>query len=59
VKLTVYNALGQQVATLVNGVRSAGEYIVSWNAANMASGIYFYRLETGSTILMKKMILMK
>ena len=59
VKLTVYNALGQQVATLVNGVRSAGEYTVSWNAANMASGIYFYRLEIGSTILMKKMILMK
>ncbi|MBN2366865.1 MAG: T9SS C-terminal target domain-containing protein, partial [Calditrichaeota bacterium] len=59
VKLTVYNALGQQVAILVDGYRPAGEYVVTWNALNLASGMYFYRLEAGSGVFMKKMILMK
>ncbi|OQX84567.1 hypothetical protein B6D60_09060 [candidate division KSB1 bacterium 4484_87] len=59
VKLAVYNALGQKVATLTDGIRQAGSYRVSWNAQNMPSGIYFYRLETGSFTKTLKMILMK
>lgn len=59
VKLIVYNLLGQEVITLVNGYRSAGSYDVIWNASNLASGIYIYRLETGSYSISKKMNLLK
>ncbi|NOZ60498.1 MAG: T9SS type A sorting domain-containing protein [Calditrichaeota bacterium] len=59
VKLSVYNALGQKVATLVEGMRQAGSYRATWNAQNMPSGIYFYRLETDSFSKTLKMILMK
>jgi hypothetical protein len=58
-KLTVYNALGQQVAELVNGFRNAGNYEVTWNASNLASGIYIYRLEAGRNVISKKMTLLK
>ena len=59
VKLTVYNVLGQQVSLLVEGNRTAGKYTITWNASGMASGVYFYRLETGDSAIMKKMMLMK
>jgi hypothetical protein len=59
VTLTVYDLLGQEVATLVDGVRPAGTYAVTWNASGLASGTYIYRLEAGSTVLSKKMILSK
>ena len=59
VKLTVYNMLGQQVTTLVNGYKQAGTYSVTWNASNLASGIYFYTLQTGAFVVSKKMILIK
>ena len=59
VKLTVYNMLGQQVTTLVNGYEQAGTYSVTWNASNLASGIYFYTLQTGAFVVSKKMILIK
>jgi hypothetical protein len=45
VKLAVYNSLGEKVTDLVNTVQSNGNYQVTWNAENSASGIYFYRLE--------------
>ena len=44
VKLAVYNILGQEVATLVNQIQTAGSYKVVWNANNAASGVYFYRI---------------
>ncbi|MEW5842832.1 MAG: T9SS type A sorting domain-containing protein [Bacteroidota bacterium] len=59
VKLTVYNMLGQQVANLVNGYKQAGTYSITWNASNLASGIYFYTLQTDSYAISKKMILIK
>src|SRR5664280_1537131 len=59
VKLTVYNAIGSKVTTIVNEYKPAGNYSVQFNGSNLASGIYFYRLESGSYSASKKFILMK
>ncbi|MCL4549206.1 MAG: T9SS type A sorting domain-containing protein [Bacteroidetes bacterium] len=59
IKLNVYNMLGQEVASLVNGFKQAGTYSITWNANNLASGIYFYTLQTGSFRISKKMLLIK
>jgi len=63
VTLRVYNELGQEVATLVNGRQEAGSYSVTFNAGNgtrsLSSGVYFYRLNAGSFVSTKKLILMK
>jgi hypothetical protein len=59
VVLKVYDELGRETATLVNREQSAGNYIVNFNASGLASGVYFYRLQAGSYVQMKKMILMK
>jgi hypothetical protein len=59
VKLTIYNSLGQKVAELFNGELSAGTYKYSWNAASVASGIYFYRIETDNFVNTKKLVLLK
>jgi Secretion system C-terminal sorting domain len=59
VKLAVYNALGQQITTLVNKKLGAGEYEYTFNASNLASGIYLYRLESDNFVQQKKMILIK
>jgi hypothetical protein len=59
VTLRVYNSLGQEVATLVNEFQSGGFKSVTWNAENVPSGLYFYRLTAGSYTEVKKMLLMK
>ena len=60
VTLKVYNLVGQEVATLVNNqVNAAGSHMVSFNASNLASGVYFYKLNAGDFTLTKKMVLMK
>ena len=59
VTLKVYNTLGQEVATLVNETKPAGVYTVELNAAGLASGIYFYRLTSGSFVETKKLILLR
>jgi hypothetical protein len=59
VSLTVYNATGQTIATLVNGSLASGRHSVSFDAANLPSGLYFYRLDAGNFSAVKKMILMK
>jgi hypothetical protein len=63
VTLKVYNMLGQEVATLVNGPQEAGVYTVSFNTnkgtLGLSSGVYVYRLEAGSFISTKKLVLMK
>ncbi len=58
-KIVIYDALGNQVDVIADGVRAAGKYSVKWNASNYASGIYFYKLEAGNFVKVQKMILMK
>ncbi|MCW8803518.1 MAG: T9SS type A sorting domain-containing protein, partial [Ignavibacteriaceae bacterium] len=59
VSLKVYDMLGNEVATLVNETKTAGEYDIDFNAATIASGIYFYRLQAGDFVETKRMMLMK
>jgi uncharacterized delta-60 repeat protein len=59
VRLVVFNALGQEVATLVNGVEEAGYKSVTWNAGNAPSGVYYCRLTAGGLMEQKKMLLVK
>ncbi len=59
VKLVVYDVLGREVATLVNDVKAAGRYDASVSTTGLASGVYFYRLQAGSFVNTKKMILLK
>jgi len=59
VSLKVYNVLGQLVQTLVNGVQTAGNYSVRFEGPSLSTGIYFYRLQSGSFTQVKKMMLLK
>jgi PKD repeat protein/predicted small secreted protein len=59
VKLTVYNTLGQRVADLVNKEVKAGNYEVDFNASNLSSGVYYYKIETNGFVNTKKMILLR
>lgn len=59
VKLEIFNAIGQKVATLVNSTLPAGRHTATWNAAHMPSSIYFYKLEAGSFSQTRKMVLAK
>jgi len=57
--LRIYNVLGEQVATLVDGEQPAGTFRTTWDAAGLPSGIYFYRLTVGEFVQTKKMVLMR
>ncbi|MFN0158456.1 MAG: carbohydrate binding domain-containing protein [Bacteroidota bacterium] len=59
VSLRVYDLLGKEVATLVDGIQDAGFKSVEFDASTLASGVYFYRLQTGEFISVKKMIVTK
>jgi hypothetical protein len=59
VSLKVYDVLGNKVTTLVSEVKSAGNYEVKFDASQLSSGIYFYKLQEGSSVETKKMILLK
>jgi alkaline phosphatase D len=59
VELSVYNLLGQKVATLVSEKQMAGRYSVEWNASDFATGIYYYMIKAGIFVQVKKMILIK
>ena len=59
VELTVYNALGQRVRTLVNERQPAGSHNVTFNAQGLTSGIYFYQLKAGGFQQIRKMILLR
>lgn len=59
VELKVYDILGREVVTLVNGFQDAGAHSVVFNAANLSSGVYFYKINSGSFTKVKKMLLVK
>jgi hypothetical protein len=59
VTLKIFNTLGEEVATLVSDRLSAGSYSYEWDASQLASGVYLYRLEAGRYVETKKMILMR
>jgi hypothetical protein len=59
VSLKIYDLLGKEISTLINEVKSAGNYEVNFDAEQLTSGIYFYKIEAGNYIEAKKMILMK
>ncbi len=59
VTLKVYNVLGQEVATLFSGIQPAGNYAVNFDGSKFASGVYFYRLQSGYFSVTKKLILLK
>jgi hypothetical protein len=59
VTLKVYDVIGNEIATLVNEELSAGEYEVEFNAASLSSGVYFYKLQAGEFVSLKKMVLLK
>ena len=59
VQIEVYNVIGRRVATLVNREMAPGNYTVNFDASSLSSGMYFYRLKAGSTLLTKKMTLIK
>jgi hypothetical protein len=57
VKLKIYDILGNEVATLVNEHKEAGYYEVSFDASNLSTGVYFYKLQAGNFVMTKKMLL--
>jgi hypothetical protein len=57
--LKVYNLLGQEVAVLVDEAREPGYYTVTWDASEVATGVYFYRLVAGDFSATRRMVLMK
>ena len=59
VSLKIFNTLGEKIETLVDEEKPAGTYELNWNAANLPSGVYFYRLQAGDFVQTRKMILLK
>lgn len=59
VKLAVFDLTGREVATLVQATQDAGSHSVTFNAAGLATGVYFYRLEAGPQVAVRKLMLMK
>ena len=59
VTLKVYDVLGNEIKTLVNEYKPAGKYTINFDASKLASGVYFYRLQAGNYIDVKKLMLLK
>ena len=59
VSLKVYDILGKEITTLVNERKSEGNYTINFNATNLPSGVYFYRMQAGSFVSTKKFVLLK
>ncbi|MBK6876532.1 MAG: T9SS type A sorting domain-containing protein [Ignavibacteria bacterium] len=59
VTLKIYDNLGREVSTLVNESKTAGFYTATFSAAELSSGVYFYKLESGKFVSVKRMVLMK
>jgi len=59
VQITVYNTEGEVIEKLIDEEKKSGTYELTWNAANLPSGVYFYRLQAGEFNSVRKMILLK
>ncbi|MCB0726390.1 MAG: FG-GAP repeat protein [Ignavibacteriae bacterium] len=59
VSIKVYDAVGREVETLVNEIKEPGYYTIKFNAANLASGAYFYRMTAGEFVAVKKFVVLK
>jgi hypothetical protein len=59
VTLTIFDVLGREIATLINGEKSAGSHTIEWNAASMSSGVYFYQLRAGNFVATKQLTLLR
>jgi hypothetical protein len=59
ITLKIFDVLGRELTTLANEKKPVGEYTVTWNADNVPSGMYFYKLLAGDFVEIKKMVLMK
>jgi hypothetical protein len=59
VRLEIYNSLGQKIKSLINGIKEAGNYSLGFNAVNLPSGIYYYKLDAGKFSETKKMVILK
>jgi len=59
VKIKIFDITGREIQTLVNEMKLAGEYRIIFDGSNLASGVYFYKIETGSFVQNKRMLLIK
>jgi hypothetical protein len=59
VTLKIYDITGREIQSLVNEVKQAGYYTVDFNGSNLASGVYFYRIQSGDFVMTKRMVLIK
>ncbi len=59
VKMNIYDILGREIIVLINEVKTPGNYEVDFNASNLSSGVYFYRIQAGDFLSTKKMLLVK
>ena len=59
VSLVIYNILGQEIARLIDGEQAAGVHSVIWEATNLSTGIYFYRIQAGDFVQTRKLLLLK
>ena len=59
IRLIVYDITGHEITTLIHGEKPAGSYSIQWNASNISSGVYFYKLTAGNYSQIKKMVLIK
>ena len=59
VKLSIYNPEGKEIIILHNGTMAEGNYEADFDGSNFASGVYYYKLESGDNVITKKMVLLK
>ena len=59
VKITIYDSIGREIKTLVNEIKNSGTYEVNFDASNLTSGVYFYRLQMSGKSIVKQMLLLK
>ena len=59
VRLSVFDLLGREIAVLVDGVKNAGSHTVTWDAAGLPTGVYFYRLRAGEFSESKRLALIR